>query len=167
MTFPNLRYLAAAIAFASTAAFACACTEFTHATAVMASPTMGSAYVSFVAEKNDTLQRITSDCCDAVELHESTMNDGVMRMRKLDALPVTSGVPVDIMGEHGNGASMHVMLIGVHKPYKIGQKIRLAFHFANAGKHVVAFTVVDRATQEHGAATGGSDDAVHSEQHHH
>lgn len=143
---------------AVSAAYACKCIEFKDTTAVMASPTMGAAYVTLVSDKNDTLTHLTSSCCEAVELHETTKMDGVMRMRKLDSLALTSGVAVDITGEQGTGDAMHLMLIGIKKPLKPGQKFNVTFHFAKEGPHSASFTVVKRG-QKPGAAT--ADHSMH------
>ncbi len=135
-----------AIALIAGGAMACAtCTEFKDARAIFSTPTLGVAYVSFVSEKNDTLTGLTSDCCAAVELHTSSSENGVMKMRKLDSLNVKSGVPVELTGrEGGEATSMHVMLIGVKKPYKAGQKLRIMFNFVKSGNHEVNFTVAKR-----------------------
>ena len=149
----KFRYAALALMLISGAAFACKCFEFTHASVVMATPTMGAAYVSLVSEKDDTLTSLSSDCCDAVELHTTTNENGVMKMRKLEKLDLKAGVPVEIMGE-GKGDALHLMLIGVKHAYKPGQNISITFHFAKESPHKTSFKVVTRAAKMHADAAG-------------
>lgn len=139
-------FAVAFVLLAAGAALACKCIEFKNATAIMATPTIGSAYVTFVSDKDDTLIGLSSPCCDAVELHSSTMKDGVMSMRRIEKLDLTSGVAVTLAEHNMQGDSMHLMLIGLHKEYKPGQKFPIAFTFAKEGKHEAIFTVAKRGT---------------------
>lgn len=147
--------IAAIIVLAAGTALACKCVEFKDAVATMATPTLGGAYVTFVSDKDDTLTGLSSPCCDAVELHRMSKENGVMSMRKLDSLPLKSGVPV-ILGEHrGDSESMHLMLIGVHKAMKPGQKFPVTFTFAKEKPHTATFTVAKRGAKTTGTGAAG------------
>lgn len=132
----NKLLLALAVMLAATQAFACG-TTFSNPTVSFASPTMGVGYATITAKDDDTLTALRSGCCDAVELHSTTMEDGVMKMRKLDTLALKAGKPVAITKAGG----MHLMLIGPHATYKPGDPIYINFTFANAGVHTQLFTV--------------------------
>ncbi len=154
------KYLSVVVLLAAGAALACDCFEFRNTTAVIASPTMGSGYLSLVSEKDDVLQSLSSDCCDAVELHKTTMDNGIMRMRKLESLPIKAGVPIEILGEKSKGDALHLMLIGLHKNYKPGEKITINFTFAKEKAHKAIFKVVKRG------AAPPADDGMAGIQHH-
>ena len=138
------RCIAAAILFFATSALA---VDAKQATAIMATPNFGSAYVTLTSPTDDTLLRLTSPCCDAVELHSMTMSNGTMQMRKLDQLALAAGVPVAITGEHGMDDSMHLMLIGIHTPMKPGATFPVTFYFATQKPLTARFTVVERSTK--------------------
>lgn len=146
---------AAFIVLAAGTALACKCIEFKDAVATMATPTLGGAYVTFVSDKDDTLTGLSSPCCDAVELHRMGMENGVMSMRKIDSLPLTAGVPVVLAEHHGATESMHLMLIGVHKAMKPGQKFPITFTFAKEKPHTATFTVAKRGVKTTGTEAAG------------
>ena len=132
---------------AAGAAFAAQATTLTDATALMATPDFGSANVTITSDTDDTLTSLTSPCCATVELHTSSMKDGVMSMRKLDKLDLKAGVPVAIAGDHGMGDSMHLMLIDAHTAMKPGAQFPITLHFVKAGAQTATFTVVARKTK--------------------
>jgi hypothetical protein len=81
---------------------------------------------------------------DRAELHESDMQDGVMRMRAVEAVEVPA---------HGQAAlepgGLHVMLIGLKAPLEEGGSFALTLVFENAGEVEVVTTIEDIA---HGGA---------------
>lgn len=80
------------------------------------------------------------------EVHEMTMTDGVMKMRKLDAgLEIKPGQSVDL-APGGN----HVMFTGLREGLKDGQTIKGTLMFEKAGTLEVEFRVAPV-----GAASGG------------
>lgn len=140
-------FFAVAVLLAANAAHA---VTFTNATAIMATPNFGSAYVTLTSDKDTTLTSFSSPCCDDVELHTSSMKDGVMSMRKLDTLDLKTNVPIAIAGDKGMGDSMHLMLIGAHQEMKPGQHFPIIFHFAKGASQTTSFTVVERGAKTTG-----------------
>lgn len=62
----------------------------------------------------------SSPVAGMVEIHEMKMDDGVMKMRPVDALPLPAGQAVAL-----KPGSYHVMLIGLKAPIKAGEVVPL------------------------------------------
>jgi len=98
----------------------------------------------------DRLTSITSPVATAVEVHDMSITDGVMTMRKVDgglALPP---------GEEAKLApgGLHLMLVGVKEPFREGQVIPLELSFEKAGTVEVQMKVdAMGAKGEHAAHT--------------
>ena len=75
---------------------------------------------------DDTLIEALSPVAERVEIHDMTMEGMVMKMRKLDALPVKAGESVALApgGKH----------IGLHGPLDEGASVPLTLVFEKAGK---------------------------------
>lgn len=72
-----------------------------------------------------TLIGVTSDIADKIEMHTMSMDEDVMRMRKVDGFPVSEGNPL-VLERGGN----HLMLFGL-KPVEIGDEVHLVLTFAD------------------------------------
>jgi copper(I)-binding protein len=97
----------------------------------------------------DALTGVTSDCCKAVEIHEMVMEGEIMRMRKVDALPLPSKETVTL-GPMG----YHIMLIGLKAQPKEGADIPITLTFKSGAQVPVKFTVKTVGTRDdhhHGA----------------
>ncbi len=62
----------------------------------------------------------SSPVAGMVEIHEMKMDDGVMKMRPVDALPLPAGQAVAL-----KPGSYHVMLMGLQRPIKAGEVVPL------------------------------------------
>jgi periplasmic copper chaperone A len=93
---------------------------------------------------DDRLIGVASEVAGRAELHGSEMQDGVMRMRPVEAVEVPA---------HGQAAlepgGLHVMLIGLKAPLEEGGSFALTLTFENAGEVEVVTTIEDIA---HGGA---------------
>ena len=107
-------------------------------------------------EADDMLTGAASPVADAVEIHESGMQDGVMAMRRLDSVPVAAGGEADFAP-----GGLHVMLIGLHEPLTKGESFPLELEFATAGRMAVEVTVRDAM------AEGTAKQGEHSMHDHH
>ncbi|KQR69425.1 hypothetical protein ASG25_11120 [Rhizobium sp. Leaf384] len=94
----------------------------------------GGLTIGNAGPSDDRLVSVESPAAGRVELHEMTMENDVMRMRKLDGIPVPAGQTVTLAG---NG--LHLMFMDVVKPFRQGDAIPLTLHFQNAG--AVAYTL--------------------------
>ena len=85
---------------------------------------IAAAYLTLEAKRPLTLSGAKSPAAEAVELHSMSMKNGVMEMRHLPALELEPGKPVTL--EPGG---LHLMLINLKKPLKVGDKVRLVLSF--------------------------------------
>lgn len=86
---------------------------------------------------DDRLVSVTSPVSPDVQLHEMAVVDGIMKMRQLkDGIPVPAGETVKLQS-----GGLHVMFMGVSKPFAEGDKIAATLHFEKAGDVNVDFAV--------------------------
>ncbi len=86
--------------------------------------------------KADALEQIDSPIAGRVEMHSSSMTDGVMSMKKEDMISVPAGGQVTF----GPGA-YHLMFIGLTRTLKAGDAAPATLTFASGAKIKVRFTV--------------------------
>jgi copper(I)-binding protein len=82
---------------------------------------VGAAYMSLKSTRAAKLLEVKSPVAESVEIHEMSMNNGVMKMRMLDVLDLPAGKAVKL--EPGG---FHLMLIGLKKPLKAGDNIEIS-----------------------------------------
>ena len=91
----------------------------------------GAAYVVIqnngVAE--DKLLSVESDVAKTIELHESLESGGMMQMSPVPNIPVPANGKVEL-----KPGGFHMMLIGLTRPVKTGDKVQLTLNFEKAGK---------------------------------
>jgi copper(I)-binding protein len=88
---------------------------------------------------DDRLLSVTSDSAATVEMHQTDDMNGMMSMSALPDLPVLAhGQTVLAPG------GTHLMLIGVSKPLKTGDKVVLTLKFDKAGTLTVSADVRDQ-----------------------
>lgn len=99
----------------------------------------GAAYMTLTndGDTDDQLVGVTSDVAEAVELHQSAMQDGSMSMQQVDGIDLPAGGAAVL--EPGG---FHVMLVGVTAELAEGDTVDLALEFANAGGQTVRAEVV-------------------------
>jgi copper(I)-binding protein len=87
-------------------------------------------------DSDDRLIGVASEVADKAQLHASEMQDGVMRMRPVEALLVPA---------HGEAVlepgGLHVMLMGLGDPLVEGNSLPLTLHFEQAGEVEVVATI--------------------------
>ncbi len=98
----------------------------------------GAAYLRIVnaGAEADRLLGASSPVAERVELHTHRMRDGVMRMRRIEAV----SVPGNEAAELKPGGD-HVMLMGLTGPLKRGDTFPLTLSFEKAGKITVPVAV--------------------------
>ncbi len=96
-----------------------------------------AAYMTLTSPTGDRLIGIATPAAKDAQVHEMTMNGGVMRMREITrGLELPPGKPVTL-APGGN----HVMLVGLAAPLKQGQTLPLDLTFERAGKIHVDATI--------------------------
>lgn len=66
------------------------------------------------------------DVAPVVELHKMELEDGMMRMRRVDSIDIPSGGTVEL-----KPGSYHLMVIGVTRELKEGDKVKVTLRFSN------------------------------------
>lgn len=99
---------------------------------------VGAVYLSITnrGAKPDDLLAVSSPIAANVEIHRSTMVQGVMQMRPVAALECPPGVTVNI--EPGG---LHIMLLGLTQSLVAGSTFPLTLKFRDAGMLVVQVPV--------------------------
>lgn len=99
----------------------------------------------------DRLVGGASDAASRLQIHEMSMDNGIMRMR-----PVAKGIEIK-PGEtiEFTPGGYHVMFLGLKKPFTQGEHVQATLQFEQAGKVAVDFTV-----ESIGAQTGGGAPAM-------
>ena len=85
---------------------------------------------------DDKLVSIKAQVSQSVELHTSSMDGDVMRMRQVDAIDVPANKAV-VLAPGG----MHIMLVGLKAPLKEGDRFPMTLKFEKAGEVVVDVVV--------------------------
>ena len=111
--------------------------------------TVGGGYFTITNTGNaaDRLVGGASDVSDRFEIHEMSMDKGVMKMRE-----ITSGIEIK-PGQtiRFEPSGYHIMFVGLKQPLKEGDHIKATLQFEKAGN-----VSVDFAVESIGARSGGS-----------
>lgn len=94
----------------------------------------GAAYMKIESAPGarDRLIGARSPVAEAVEVHETTVTDGIARMRRVPEIGISSDHPV-VLAPGG----MHLMLIGLKSPLKEGDLFPLVLTFEKIGEVAV------------------------------
>jgi copper(I)-binding protein len=103
----------------------------------------GNTGVFFVIDnptgQDDRLLSAHSDTAQFVELHKTTMTDGVMQMSPQEFVEVPAGEQVIF-----KPGDLHVMLIKLHSQLNVGDTFELTLVFENAGEVPLTITVQEQ-----------------------
>lgn len=114
--------IAAALVLASAGAAAQPPVQATQAwvRATVAGQTATGLFVDLKAVNPVRLVGGSSPAAQSVEVHEMSMQDGVMRMRAVPALDLPAGQVVSL-----KPGGLHLMLLGLKQPLKVGEQVRV------------------------------------------
>jgi len=104
---------------------------------------VGAAYMTLSSRQDATLIRVESDVSKSVEIHSMTMQNGVMKMRMLDSLPLTAGKPYKLAP-----GGFHLMLFDLKKPLTAGEQVNFVLHFIINDRIINDHTIKDRKTKD-------------------
>lgn len=128
-----------AVVLASAAVAQTTTIEIVHpfARATAATAKTGAVYLTIVnrGARDDRLIAASSPVAERSGAHVTTDDNGVMRMRPVPSVEIKAGGRVEFQP-----GGMHVMLIGLKAPLRVGQAFPLTLTFEKAG--AVAVTVV-------------------------
>ncbi|HVJ55803.1 MAG TPA: copper chaperone PCu(A)C [Aliidongia sp.] len=110
-----------------------------------ASASNGVIYVTIANHgADDQLTGVASTVADKTEMHTTLDENGVMKMRPLPVLPVKGGDSAEF-----KPGGMHIMLIGLKQPLKVGDSFPLTMTFEKAGAVVTTVTVEPNGAAGH------------------
>ncbi|CAN7607203.1 copper chaperone PCu(A)C [Rhizobium sp. LjRoot258] len=124
-----------------------------HARAMVPGAKVGGGYLKLTnaGSTDDKLVSITSERAAKTEVHQMSVNNGVMTMRPVaGGLVIPAGQTVEL-----KPGGFHIMFMDVAEPFKEGEMIKATLTFEKAGSVVVEFEV--------GSAGGASAKDHHSD----
>lgn len=80
-------------------------------------------------EEGDRLIRAEADVADAVEIHESKIENDIMKMEQVEGIDIPAGEQAQL-----KPGGYHVMFIGLTKDLKEGDSYPLTLHFEKSGE---------------------------------
>ena len=86
-------------------------------------------YLRITSQQQASIVAVNSPVADSAEIHSMTHDNGMMKMRELETLPLPARQEV-VLSSGGN----HIMLIGLKKPLKAGDSVPLTFTVQFADK---------------------------------
>ncbi|MBI5841332.1 MAG: copper chaperone PCu(A)C [Chloroflexi bacterium] len=92
------------------------------------------------ATESDELLGVSSDIADAVEIHETTMDNDVMQMS-----PVASVILDPDAEVYFEPGGLHVMFIGLKQDLKAGDEVQVTLHFKNHEDIILTVPVQEEA----------------------
>ena len=92
----------------------------------------------------DKLMGASAEIAQAVEIHESTIVNDVMKMRMLTSVPLTASAEVEF-----SPGGLHIMLVGLKEETKLGESIEVILHFKNH-EDIKISVPVQELGEEHG-----------------
>jgi periplasmic copper chaperone A len=90
---------------------------------------VGMVAMVVTSQKDARIVAVSSTASASAEIHTMTMDNGVMKMRQLEDLPLSAKKPVTL-GPGGN----HLMLIGLRQALKAGDTVALTLTVEFADK---------------------------------
>jgi len=92
---------------------------------------------------DDELVGATATVADAVEIHESKMENDIMQMRMVTSVPIAADEEIVFMP-----GSFHIMLVNIKEELVLGEHIGLILHFKNHDDIVVEVHIEDSMPEE-------------------
>jgi copper(I)-binding protein len=80
----------------------------------------------------DRLLSVATPASKRVEIHQTTHDDGQMRMRAVGTLEIPAGAEI-VFAPGG----LHVMVMGLEQPFRAGERVALTLVFERAGSIAV------------------------------
>jgi len=126
-----LTILLASLLWAAVSAHAAVQVTGAWARATMPGQKVAGVYLQLESDVKARLVGVRTAAAKSAEVHEMSHAGGVMRMRRLESLDLPAGEPIDL---HPGG--LHIMLLDIHQPLQVGQRVPLTLIVEAAGKRV-------------------------------
>lgn len=124
--------------------------EQAHARATVGNMPNSAAFLqlSNKGKSDDALVSASTTIADRVELHTMSMEGDVMKMRTVDSVDLKAEARLAMKP----GQGPHIMLFGLKKPLKAGEKFPMTLNFRKAGAVDISVEVMDFAAHgNHGS----------------
>lgn len=120
--------------------------EHPYARATVPHQPSGAAYLTIEnkGKDGDRLIAVTSPVAKSVEIHTMSMDGNVMKMREVPAIELKPSARLVMQP----GEGYHLMLLGLRRPLKAGDRFPLTLTFEKAGKTEVSVAVEDQKDAE-------------------
>lgn len=82
------------------------------------------AFMRLTAQKDVVLTGASSPVAGIVEVHEMSMDKGIMRMRAADRVPLKAGQTIEL-----KSGGLHIMMMDLKKQFKAGERVPLTLSF--------------------------------------
>jgi copper(I)-binding protein len=104
-----------------------------------------SAAYLIIVNRGEATQLVAARSADveAIELHAMSMNGAMMRMKKLDRVPLPKGEAVKFAP-----GGLHLMLFGTKRPLRAGESLRLELQLADGSSQEATIPVRAREESE-------------------
>lgn len=99
--------------------------------------TTAVAYLELTSARNRALVAAASPAAASIEMHETTMPQGVMRMRAIGRVALPAGVTVKLAP-----GGVHLMLVDLKRPLKAGDTVPLTLDLEEAGPSARRVTTI-------------------------
>ncbi len=131
--------------------------ENAWARATSPAATTGAVYLTIVDHgAPDRVIGFATPVAETAQLHETTMQGNIMKMRQIDGLALTAQAPVTLAP-----GGYHVMLMGLRAPLRQGQTFPLSVTFRNAGTVEITVAVAGVGAAGPGQTGPGHDMDMH------
>jgi copper(I)-binding protein len=90
---------------------------------------VGAAYMTLTSTQDVSLVSVKADATQSIEIHNMTIENGVMKMRMLDALQLKAGKPYKLAP-----GGFHLMLFDLKKPLTVGEEVNFVLSFKSKNK---------------------------------
>lgn len=99
---------------------------------------VGAAYATLRnrSQAEVRLQALSSPAAGRVEVHDMKQENGVMRMRRIEALAIPPGGSVELAP-----GGKHLMLMDLRQPLQAGQRIALKLRFSDGSERAVELAI--------------------------
>ncbi len=92
---------------------------------------VGAAYMTLLSTQDSTMIKAEADVAGSVEIHNMSMENGVMKMRMLEELPLKAG-----KAEKLAPGGFHLMLFDLKKPLTAGENVNFTLSFKDAAGNI-------------------------------
>ena len=92
---------------------------------------VGAAYMTLISAQDSSLIKVETASAGVVEIHSMNMDNGVMKMRMLEVLPLTAGKPEKLAP-----GGFHLMLFDLKKPLAAGEMLDLKLTFKDPAGNI-------------------------------